>query len=53
MTIRTYSSPEAFKQALEQRLRVATKTGLEFARSLNAAGYSSYFKFTTRRAVVR
>jgi hypothetical protein len=32
MTARTYSSPEAFKQALEQRLRSATKTGAEFAR---------------------
>ena len=32
MTIRTYSSPEAFKQALEQRLRLAAKTGAEFAR---------------------
>jgi hypothetical protein len=32
MTIRTYSSPEAFKQALEQRLRTTAKTGVEFAR---------------------
>ena len=32
MTTRTYSSPEAFKQALEQRLRAATKTGGELAR---------------------
>jgi hypothetical protein len=32
MTVRTYSSPEAFKQALEQRLRSAAKTGGEFAR---------------------
>ena len=32
MTARTYSSPEAFKQALEQRLRSATETGSEFAR---------------------
>jgi hypothetical protein len=32
MTARTYSSPEAFKQALEQRLRSAAKTGGEFAR---------------------
>jgi hypothetical protein len=32
MTIRTYSSPEAFKQALEQRLRTSAKTGAEFAR---------------------
>lgn len=32
MTIRTYASPEAFKQALEQRLRRSAKTGAEFAR---------------------
>lgn len=32
MTPRTYSSPAAFKQALEQHLRSATKTGAEFAR---------------------
>jgi hypothetical protein len=33
MTTRTYASPEAFKQALEQRLRAAAKSGAEFARS--------------------
>ena len=32
MTARSYPSPEAFKQALEQRLRAATKTGAAFAR---------------------
>lgn len=32
MTIRTYSSPEAFKQALEQRLRTSANSGAEFAR---------------------
>jgi len=32
MTPRTYASPEAFKQALEQRLRTSAKTGAEFAR---------------------
>ena len=32
MTVRTYSTPEAFKQALEQRLRSPTTTGGEFAR---------------------
>ncbi|MBU1412140.1 hypothetical protein KKC22_11550, partial [Myxococcota bacterium] len=31
MKIRTFSSPEPFKQALEQRLRSASKTGGEFA----------------------
>jgi hypothetical protein len=32
MKVRTYASPEAFKQALEQRLRAASKTGPAFAR---------------------
>jgi len=32
MTVRTYPSPEAFKQALEQRLRTSTTSGAEFAR---------------------
>jgi len=32
MNPRTYASPEAFKQALEQRLRSSSKTGAEFAR---------------------
>ena len=32
MSVRTYSSAEAFKQALEQRLRTSAKTGAAFAR---------------------
>jgi hypothetical protein len=32
MTVRTYPSPEAFKQALEQRLRASTKSGPELPR---------------------
>lgn len=32
MTPRTYASPEAFKQAIEQRLRGSSNTGAEFAR---------------------
>jgi len=32
MTARTYPSPEAFKQALEQRLRASTKSGPELPR---------------------
>jgi hypothetical protein len=32
VTSRTYASPAAFKQALEQRLRATWKTGPEFAR---------------------
>lgn len=33
MTTRRYSSPAAFKQALEQRLRASAKSGAEMARS--------------------
>lgn len=32
MTVRTYASTQAFKQALEQRLRASVPTGEEFAR---------------------
>ena len=32
MTVKTYASPQAFKQALEQRLRTASLTGADFAR---------------------
>ncbi len=32
MTVRTYASPPAFKQALEQRLKAASKSGADFAR---------------------
>ncbi len=32
MTVRTYASPEAFKQALEQRLRSSVPTGAGLAR---------------------
>ncbi len=32
MNVRTYSSPPAFKQALEQRLKAASKDGVDFAR---------------------
>lgn len=32
MTVRSYSSPPAFKQALEQRLKTASKEGVDFAR---------------------
>ena len=32
MTTRTYTSPQTFKQALEQRLRTASKSGVDFAR---------------------
>ncbi len=32
MTIRAYASPQAFKQALEQRLKSASNSGVDFAR---------------------
>jgi len=32
MTVRTYASPQAFKQALEQRLKAASNSGVDFAR---------------------
>lgn len=32
MTARVYSSPPAFKQALEQRLKAASNDGADFAR---------------------
>lgn len=32
MTARVYSSPPAFKQALEQRLKASSKDGVDFAR---------------------
>lgn len=31
MTVRSYTSPQAFKQALEQRLRTTSTTGADFA----------------------
>ena len=36
MTIRTYTSPQSFKQALEQRLRMAARGGSVLARSDNS-----------------
>jgi hypothetical protein len=32
MTVRAYASPQAFKQALEQRLKTASHSGVDFAR---------------------
>lgn len=32
MTVRSYTSPQAFKQALEQRLSTTSTTGADFAR---------------------
>jgi len=32
MTVQTYASPQAFKQALEQRLKTASNSGVDFAR---------------------
>lgn len=49
MTIRTYSSPEAFKQALEQRLRLAAHGGPELARKRQLLVFN---RFLARVAVV-
>lgn len=32
MTVQTYASPQAFKQALEQRLKIASSSGVDFGR---------------------
>ncbi len=32
MSVQTYASPQAFKQALEQRLRTASSSGVDFGR---------------------
>ena len=42
MTLRTYASPEAFKQALEQRLRSAAISGAEFARKRQLLVFDRY-----------
>ncbi len=49
MTVRTYSSPEAFKQALEQRLRASATTGSLFARKRQLLVFD---RFLARIAVV-
>ncbi len=49
MTARTYASPLAFKQALEQRLRATWKTGAEFARRRQLLVFD---RFLARVAVV-
>ena len=32
MSVQTYASPQAFKQALEQRLKAASSSGVDFGR---------------------
>jgi hypothetical protein len=32
MTVRAHASPQAFKQALEQRMKTASNSGVDFAR---------------------
>jgi predicted nucleotidyltransferase component of viral defense system len=49
MTIRTYSSPEAFKQALEQRLRASARHGAELTRKRQLLVFD---RFLARIAVV-
>jgi hypothetical protein len=36
MTVRAYASPQAFRQALEQRLKTASNSGVDFARQKNS-----------------
>jgi hypothetical protein len=48
MTPRTYSSPEAFKQALEQRLRASAKTGVEFARKRQLVVFDRFLRVLAR-----
>lgn len=49
MSARSYSSPAAFKEALEQRLRSAAGTGVEFARQRQLLVFE---RFLARVAVV-
>jgi hypothetical protein len=42
MSVRTYKSPEDFKQALEQRLRASSKTGLELERRRQLLVYDRF-----------
>lgn len=42
MTARSYGSPQAFKQALEQRLRAATKTGAQLSRKRQLLVFDRY-----------
>lgn len=49
MTTRTYDSPIAFKQALEQRLRTSAKSGAEFSRKRQLL---VFHRFLARVAVV-
>ncbi len=43
MTPRSYASPAAFKQALEQRLRARSTTGLDFARRRQLLVFDRWF----------
>jgi len=42
MTTRTYTSPQAFKQALEQRLKSASKSGADLARKRQLLVFDRY-----------
>jgi len=39
VTARTYASPEAFKQALEQRLRAVAQSGTGLSRVTTVVGW--------------
>jgi hypothetical protein len=57
MTIRTYASPEYFKQALEQRLRAAAKTGGALTRQRQLLVFDRFlariFHHFSERAIVK
>lgn len=42
MTVRPYPSPEAFKQALEQRLRTSAKSGVVFTRQRQHVAFDRF-----------
>ena len=48
MTARIYSSPEAFRQALEQRLRTPAKSGVVFARRRQLLVFDRFLARITR-----
>ena len=53
MTPRTYASPEAFKAALEERLRSSVKTGAELARSGSSSSSIGSWPASSRCSAMR
>jgi hypothetical protein len=50
MTVRTYNSPQAFKEALEQRLKPISKNGVDFARRRQLLVSDRFFGAHRRRS---